>query len=175
MGLAIVYWFCSTRLNFGVTFETYCLVHHFILTKNLVSTYSGSFIELLTPFALLCGVVSVAMLTMQGGVYLAHRTTEHPILCKNSNQCCSIGYLIVICHSRLWVQSLDGYLLVGDIDGGAVIDPLSKQVQIQSGAWLTNFMIILGCGYYPLWGFDASDGDYLLKIRTHLLVLLPQA
>ncbi|OAV07345.1 cytochrome d ubiquinol oxidase subunit II [Moraxella catarrhalis] len=94
-------------LIFGVAFGNLLLGSPFHFDQNLVSTYSGSFIELLTPFALLCGVVSVAMLTMQGGVYL--------------------------------VQSLDGYVLVGDIDGGAVIDPLSKQVQIQSGAWLTNF------------------------------------
>ena len=40
----------------------------------LVSTYTGSFWQLLNPFALLTGAVSTAMITMQGGSYLAHRT-----------------------------------------------------------------------------------------------------
>ena len=108
------------------------------------------------------------MLTMQGGVYLAHRTTESiQSYVKTATNVAALATSLLFAIAGFWVQSLDGYLLVGDIDGGAVIDPLSKQVQIQSGAWLTNFMIILGCGYYPLWGFDASDGDYLIKNRTH--------
>ncbi len=40
----------------------------------LVSTYTGTFWQLLNPFALLTGVVSSAMITLQGGTYLAHRT-----------------------------------------------------------------------------------------------------
>ena len=35
---------------------------------------SGSFWALLNPFALLCGVVSTAMITFHGAIYLAHRT-----------------------------------------------------------------------------------------------------
>jgi cytochrome d ubiquinol oxidase subunit II len=46
----------------------------FHFDNNLVSTYEGSFWGLLNPFALLCGVVSSAMITFHGGVYLAHRT-----------------------------------------------------------------------------------------------------
>jgi cytochrome d ubiquinol oxidase subunit II len=34
-------------------------------------TYDGGLFGLLTPFALLSGLVSVAMLAMQGGTYLA--------------------------------------------------------------------------------------------------------
>lgn len=127
-------------LIFGVTFGNLLLGSPFHFDQNLVSTYSGSFIELLTPFALLCGVVSVAMLTMQGGVYLAHRTTESiQSYVKTATNVAALATSLLFAIAGFWVQSLDGYLLVGDIDGGAVIDPLSKQVQIQSGAWLTNF------------------------------------
>ncbi|MFX7992986.1 cytochrome d ubiquinol oxidase subunit II, partial [Acinetobacter baumannii] len=40
----------------------------------MVVTYTGTFWQLLNPFAILTGVVSSAMITMHGGIYLAHRT-----------------------------------------------------------------------------------------------------
>ena len=111
-------------LIFGVTFGNLLLGSPFHFDQNLVSTYSGSFIELLTPFALLCGVVSVAMLTMQGGVYLAHRTTESiQSYAKTATNVAALATSLLFAIAGFWVQSLDGYLLVGDIDGGAVIDP----------------------------------------------------
>jgi cytochrome d ubiquinol oxidase subunit II len=39
-----------------------------------MSTYTGTFWQLLNPFALLAGVVSSAMITFHGANYLAHRT-----------------------------------------------------------------------------------------------------
>ncbi len=41
-------------------------------------TYHGNLFGLLTPFALLCGLVSVAMLTMHGGAWLTVKT-EGPV------------------------------------------------------------------------------------------------
>ena len=40
------------------------------------SSFSGSFFDLLNPFSLLCGVVSAAMLTMQGAVWQKMRSGE---------------------------------------------------------------------------------------------------
>lgn len=39
-----------------------------------VGTFSGSFIGLLNPFALLCGITGLAMFTMQGAAYMALKT-----------------------------------------------------------------------------------------------------
>jgi cytochrome d ubiquinol oxidase subunit II len=61
-------------LIFGVAFGNLLQGVPFHFDNNLVSTYDGSFWGLLNPFALLCGVVSSAMITFHGGVYLAHRT-----------------------------------------------------------------------------------------------------
>ena len=59
---------------FGVAFGNLLQGVPFRFDDYLVSTYTGTFWQLLNPFALLAGVVSSAMLTMHGGVYLAHRT-----------------------------------------------------------------------------------------------------
>lgn len=78
---------------------------------------------------------------------------KHPILCKTATNVAALATSLLFAIAGFWVQSLDGYLLVGDIDGGAVIDPLSKQVQIQSGAWLTNFYDYPWLWLLPALGF----------------------
>lgn len=134
-------------LIFGVAFGNLLLGVPFSFDQNLVSTYTGSFFELLSPFALLCGVVSVAMLTMQGGVYLAHRTIDGiQARAKTGATFAAIITVVLFVAAGFWVRSLDGYVISSVIDTNALIDPLSKQVEQQSGAWLNNFM-----AYPVLW------------------------
>lgn len=128
-------------LIFGVAFGNLLLGVPFGFDQNLVSTYTGSFFELLSPFALLCGVVSVAMLTMQGGVYLAHRTIDGiQARAKTGASIAAIITVVLFVAAGFWVRALDGYVISSVIDTNALIDPLSKEVQRHSGAWLNNFM-----------------------------------
>ena len=61
-------------LVFGVAFGNLFLGVPFHLDETMRSFYSGSFWALLNPFALLCGVVSLSLLALQGGAFLVHRT-----------------------------------------------------------------------------------------------------
>lgn len=127
-------------LIFGVAFGNLLLGVPFGFDQNLVSTYSGSFFELLSPFALLCGVVSVAMLTMQGGVYLAHRTIDGiQARAKKGAVIAAIITVVLFVAAGFWVRQIDGYVITSAVDTNALIDPLSKEVQKQTGAWLNNF------------------------------------
>jgi cytochrome d ubiquinol oxidase subunit II len=54
-------------LIFGVAFGNLLQGVPFHFDNNLLSTYDGSFWGLLNPFALLCGVVSSAMITFMAG------------------------------------------------------------------------------------------------------------
>ncbi|MEO8546557.1 MAG: cytochrome d ubiquinol oxidase subunit II, partial [Burkholderiaceae bacterium] len=56
-------------LIFGIAFGNLLQGVPFGFDDYLVSTYTGSFGQLLNPFALLAGVVSSAMITMHGGMY----------------------------------------------------------------------------------------------------------
>ena len=61
-------------LVFGVAFGNLFLGVPFHLDDTMRSFYSGSFWALLNPFALLFGVVSLSLLTLQGATFLSHRT-----------------------------------------------------------------------------------------------------
>ena len=54
-------------LVFGVAFGNLLLGTPFHFESGLNVLYKGNLLGLLNPFSLLCGLVSIAMLTMQGG------------------------------------------------------------------------------------------------------------
>lgn len=161
-------------LVFGVAFGNLFLGVPFNFDERMVSHYTGSFWQLLNPFALTCGVVSVAMLTMQGGTYLAHRTTEQiQARAKRSATLAGILLIVLFIGMGFWVAQLDGYQISPNVNANAVLDVLDKTVIRSQGAWLTNF------DKYPLaWGFPALGvigalaSIMLLKINKTLLAFV---
>jgi cytochrome d ubiquinol oxidase subunit II len=67
LGLGSVHRRAVPPLVFGIAFGNLLQGVPFHFNDMLVSTYTGSFWQLLNPFALLTGVVSSAMITLQGG------------------------------------------------------------------------------------------------------------
>ena len=65
-------------LVFGVAFGNVLQGVPFRFDDTLRMTYDGSLFGLFNPFALLCGLVSVAMITMHGATWLAVKT-EAPV------------------------------------------------------------------------------------------------
>ena len=63
-------------LVFGVAIGNVLLGLPFRLDSDLRAFYEGSFFALFTPFALLCGLLSVAMLVLHGSTWLAFKI-EH--------------------------------------------------------------------------------------------------
>jgi len=133
-------------LVFGVAFGNLFLGLPFTLDDFMRSYYTGSFWALLSPFALLCGVVSLAMLTMHGAAYLQMKT-EAELLVRSRKFVIWSSMLTLICFAiaGLWLASGSfGYVIQGELDGNAVITPLEKMVVFKEGAWLQNYTI------YPL-------------------------
>ncbi len=125
---------------FGVAFGNLFLGVPFGFDDHLVSTYSGSFWALLTPFALLCGLVSAFMMITQGGVYLAHRTMDDiQARTKKLTTIAAVIMSVLFLLAGFWVAGLDGYAITSQIDKGSLINPTSKTVITERGAWLTNF------------------------------------
>ena len=62
-------------LIFGVAMGNVLQGVPFRFNNDLRIFYEGSFFGLLNPFALLCGLISVAMLVMHGGAWLALKTS----------------------------------------------------------------------------------------------------
>ena len=129
-------------LIFGVAFGNLLQGVPFHFDSYLVSTYTGTFWQLLNPFALLAGVVSSAMITMQGGTYLAHRT-EGLIQARTIKITAAAAGVMVLAFvgAGVWLQSVDGYRITSAIDINALPDPLSKTVVREAGAWMANYTL----------------------------------
>ena len=128
-------------LIFGVAFGNLFQGVPFRFDDYMVSYYSGSFWALLNPFALLCGVVSTAMITFHGAIYLAHRT-EGAIQRRATVAATLFGTLLIVCFSLagVWLAyGIEGYAITSVVDGGAMANPLTKTVVRKAGAWLANY------------------------------------
>lgn len=127
-------------LIFGVAFGNLLQGVPFQFDVYLVSTYTGSFWQLLNPFALLTGVVSSAMITMQGGSYLAHRT-EGVIQARAIKGAIGAAVVVMVAFvaAGFWLQAIDGYRITSVINPSDLPDPLAKTVVREAGAWMANY------------------------------------
>ena len=127
-------------LVFGVAFGNLFLGLPFTMDDTMRSVYQGSFWQLLSPFALLCGVVSLLMLAMHGAAYLQMRTAGelHERARKASIVCAAI---VAVCFAAagIWVSGMDGYVIVQSVDVTQAMTPLQKTVALQPASWLANY------------------------------------
>jgi cytochrome d ubiquinol oxidase subunit II len=125
---------------FGVAFGNLLQGVPFQFDNYLISTYTGSFWQLLNPFALLAGVVSSAMITMHGGTYLAHRTEG--VIQTRAIRGASIAALILVITfvaAGFWLQHIDGFRITSVVNPASLPDPLNKTVIREAGAWMLNY------------------------------------
>ncbi|NNN78815.1 cytochrome d ubiquinol oxidase subunit II [Vibrio sp. 11-4(1)] len=125
---------------FGVAFGNLLQGVPFQLSEFLMPTYYGSFFGLLNPFALLCGLVSLFMILMQGSTWLQMKTTgEVHMRARNVAQLAGLLTVAAFVAAGFWIQNIDGYVIVGGIDTNAASNPLNKEVIREAGAWMKNF------------------------------------
>lgn len=127
-------------LVFGVAFGNLFLGVPFRLDDTMRSFYSGSFWALLNPFALLVGVVSLSLLTLQGATFLAHRTEG--ALQTRAKAAASVLVVVLLAAfsgAGFIVSRLDGYVIQSIPDIGSALNPLMKEVVRQPGAWFANY------------------------------------
>lgn len=105
--------------------------------------YDGGLLGLLRPFALLSGLLGVAMLTMHGAAYLMVRTSASENVHQRARTYLKALSLIVIALfsiEGLWLWgSIDGLQITSTIDGNAPANPLHKEVISTAGAWFANY------------------------------------
>jgi cytochrome bd ubiquinol oxidase subunit II len=138
---------------FGVAFGNLLQGVPFSFNNYLMPTYTGSFWALLNPFALLAGVVSSAMITLQGATYLAHRT-EGAIQARTVKAGVGAAALMVVgfVAAGLWLQSIDGYRITSVVQAAALPDPLAKTVVREAGAWMANYQAMPALWVLPALG-----------------------
>ena len=158
-------------LIFGVAFGNLLLGVPFHFNDVLMSTYTGSFWQLLNPFALLAGIVSSAMITTQGATYLMIRTEDD--IYERSRKAALIFAglaLATFALAGLWVGSLKGFVLTSPVDPNALPNPLDKTVALEAGAWLKNYSLYPWTMAMPALAFAggllALLAAYLRRDRT---------
>jgi cytochrome d ubiquinol oxidase subunit II len=127
-------------------------------------TYDGGLIGLLRPFALLAGLVSLAMILMHGATYLALKADE--IIALRAQRALSVIaplYALLYIGAGIWLATgVTGFR----IDGQMVVDgpsnPLLKHASI-SGSWLAN-------GPLARWAYVAAAIAIVAALLTPLLV-----
>jgi len=112
----------------------------FHFSWNLTSTYTGSFINLFNPFAILCGALSVAMSVYMGAVTIMNGG-EGAISDRARKLAVGAGLIAVVLFTvgGVWTSMMQGYHLVGGPDPALAQTPLQQIVERAPGAWLTNF------------------------------------
>ncbi len=120
-------------------------------------SYAGSLIELLNPYALLCGLVSLSMLVMQGGTWLAAKT-DAPIAERACRAAiiAAAATIVFFALGGVATTMIDGYRITSAAIADGASNPLAKQVVRESGAWLTNYGTIPGAILAPLLGFGGA-------------------
>lgn len=127
-------------LIFGVAFGNLLQGIPFQLNELLMPSYHGSFFGLLNPFALLCGVVSVLMILLQGATWLQMKTTGE--LYDRARRVAQwSGFIMVIAFvvAGFWIQNINGYVITSALEHNAASNPLNKSVEAIAGAWMNNF------------------------------------
>ncbi|MFY1027332.1 cytochrome d ubiquinol oxidase subunit II [Actinobacillus seminis] len=127
-------------LVFGVAFGNLLQGVPFEFNELMQVTYTGSFFELLNPFALLCGLISLSMLTTQGGAWLQMKTTAD--LRDRARLITQVGALVTLITfvlAGVWLYFEDGFVVTSVLDHSAPASPLGKEVAIQAGAWFNNY------------------------------------
>jgi len=125
----------------GVAFGNLFLGLPFHFDELQRPVFGGGFLGLLRPFALLSGLVSLAMLVMHGAVYAALKAGE-PMAGRAVKIARRAALVFVACFvlAGVWVANgLDGQQLVSAAAGGAPSSPLGKHVLVAHGAWLGNY------------------------------------
>jgi cytochrome bd ubiquinol oxidase subunit II len=129
-------------LVFGVAFGNVLQGVPFRIDSDLRVVYEGSgLFELLNPFGLLCGLISLAMLTTHGAVYLTNKT-DAPVRDRAAAYV-RLGTLVTVglfVLAGLWIAfGIDGYAISGTAVTDGPSNPLLKTVTTARGQWLANY------------------------------------
>ncbi len=125
----------------GVAFGNLLQGVPFHVDEYLRLFYTGTFFQLLNPFGLLAGIVSLSMFLSMGGTYLQMRTSGDLLVrVRTVTQISSLVTLVTFLLGGIWVvNGIDGFTITSVIDMNAVSNPLNKTVAHQAGAWLANY------------------------------------
>lgn len=139
---------------FGAAMGNMLLGVPFHYEWNLRSVYTGSFITLFNPFAVLAGLLSLSLSVYMGGVMMMGRAPE-PIAgrARTAAGYAALAAIALFAVLGVWVGMLNGYKLVDFPGAGVPQTPLQQTVEFVPGGWLSNYKSYPVLWAVPLLGF----------------------
>lgn len=129
-------------LVFGVAVGNVLVGAPFRLDSDLRMTYEGSLLGLFTPFTLLTGLLSVAMLALHGAGWLAVKIEEGPVLVR-ARAIARIAAVVTIAlfliGGLMVARGGMGMAIQGVVDANGPSNPLLSASVAAPGAWLGNY------------------------------------
>ncbi|PZQ53522.1 MAG: cytochrome d ubiquinol oxidase subunit II [Novosphingobium pentaromativorans] len=129
-------------LVFGVAVGNVLQGVPFRLDSDMRSFYEGTLLGLFSPFALLGGLVSVAMLVLHGAGWLTLKLEEGPVRdrAQRFGQVAALAAFVLYALGGVWLAMGDiGYRLVGTVDPLGPSNPRMAEAAQAAGAWLANY------------------------------------
>jgi cytochrome d ubiquinol oxidase subunit II len=114
----------------------------FRLDGDLRMTYEGSLLGLFTPFTLLTGLLSVAMLALHGAGWLAVKIEEGPVLARAraiARIAALLSLALFVLGGVMVAKGPMGMALTGLVDTQGPSNPLLVASVARPGAWLANY------------------------------------
>ncbi len=145
-------------LVFGVAMGNLFLGAPFRLDATLRPSYEGNFFGLLTPFALVAGLVSLGMLITQGAAVIAARTEGMVALrARLYGRWAALATAGLFALAGLAILFLiDGYRVVSPQDVLGPSNPLGKTVELVRGGWAANYAAMPLLWLAPILGLAGS-------------------
>ncbi|MCK0197139.1 cytochrome d ubiquinol oxidase subunit II [Ancylobacter sp. 6x-1] len=127
--------------------------------------YDGTTLfELLNPFGLLAGLLSVTMLVMHGAGWLMLKT-DGPIAerARAFGSLAAVATIVLFAIGGAWLWfGHFGYRITSEIVAGGPSNPLAKSVELARGAWFVNYATHSWMMLAPALGFVGALGSLAL-------------
>lgn len=165
-------------LVFGVAMGNVLLGVPFHFDDTLRIHYAGGFFALLSPFAVLCGLVSVAMLVAHGASMLVIKTDGPVALrARRFGSVAALATAVLFVLAGVWLAlGVDGYAVVGASVTDAASNPLFKQVASTRGGWMANYQAMPWTWIFPVLGVaGALAAAWLLRGGRGMAAFLASA
>jgi cytochrome d ubiquinol oxidase subunit II len=129
-------------LVFGVAVGNVLAGVPFHLDSDLRTFYDGSFLDLFTPFTLLAGLLSVAMLVLHGASWLAIKIAHGDVhdRAQRFGAVAALGAILLFVIGGVMVAKTGmGFRLAGVVDPLGPSNPRLSGTVAAPGAWLDNY------------------------------------
>ncbi len=162
-------------LIFGVAVGNMLVGAPFRLDDTMRIFWEGSFIGLLNPFALVCGLLSVSMLGLHGAAWLSMKAEHGPVRdrARMLAPAFAIASMALFGLGGVWVALGDFGYVASAVDTAGPSNPLLTDTVREGGAWISNYGTYPWMVIAPVLGFGGAGlALFGLKLGSEAMTFL---